>query len=87
MKKHYIKNLTIIFGLTALVFLIFMTVASENVCAGAYDGEDLVLAILKNESTLISSTYEDMDQSGHRQSIVLSSLGTMVHTKVTPLMS
>ena len=53
---------------------------SEEVYAGSYSGEDLALAILKDPSTLIDSYYEDSDHSGHRQAIVLSSLGTMVPT-------
>ena len=67
-------------GLTLVVFFAFMIFTSEYACAGSYDGEDLALAILKNESTLIDSSYTDTDQSGHRQAIVLSSLGTMAPT-------
>ncbi|HDM67404.1 MAG TPA: DUF11 domain-containing protein, partial [Thermoplasmatales archaeon] len=45
-----------------------------------YDGRDLALAILANASVLVSSSYYDTDPDGHRQSIILSSLGTMTPT-------
>ena len=57
-----------------------MIMSSNQVRAGSYDGQDLALAILKDDSTLISSYYEDNDQSGHEQEIILSSLGTMTPT-------
>lgn len=59
---------------------VLFILSSEQVNAGSYDGEDLALAILANQSTLISSSYTDRDNEGHRQGIVLSSLGTIVPT-------
>ena len=58
-------------------------ISSEDVSAGNYDGRDLALAILKDPDTLVDSSYEDMDESGHRQAIVLSSLGIMAPTHNT----
>ena len=46
----------------------------------SYDGRDLALAILANTSTLVSTSYHDTDEDGNRQSIILSSLGTMAPT-------
>ena len=63
--------------LISTLFIIFLP---ERVEAGSYDGEDLALAILANQSTLVSSSYTDTDQSGHRQASVLSSLGIMSPT-------
>jgi len=67
-------------GLAIVLLFSLMIFTSEHVYAGSYDGEDLALAILKNESTFVSSSYTDNDEIGHRQAIVLSSLGTMVPT-------
>ncbi len=54
--------------------------SSDHVQADAYNGEDLALAILANQSTLVSCSYSDTDSSGNRQSVVLSSHGTMSPT-------
>jgi len=83
MKKRFYKNFTITFGVCLALLFASMTFTSENVRAGSYNGRDLALAILKNESTLISSSYTDTDESGHRQAIVLSSLGTLRPTDGT----
>lgn len=80
MKKQFFKNFMIITILTFIIALTFTIIISEKVNALSYDGRDLALAILKNESTLVSSSYIDTDQIGHRQAIVLSSLGTMQPT-------
>lgn len=74
------KKMKIIGVAGLLLFTSWMVYTSERVQADAYDGEDLALAILANQSTLVSCTYEDMDYSGNRQSIVLSSLGTLSPT-------
>jgi len=70
------------FSIIISLILLFMNVIilSENVEAGSYNGLDLANAILANQSTLISSNYTDTDDSGHRQSIVLTSRGTMLPT-------
>ncbi len=67
-------------GLVIAVFFVFMIFTSEYASAGSYDGEDLVFAILKDESTFVSSSYSDTDQEGHRQAKVLYSLGIMSPT-------
>jgi len=74
------KNIGMIIAIGLLLSTIVIVFPSEKVNAGTYDGEDLALAILANQSTLISSTYTDTDPSGHRQSAVLSSLGIMSPT-------
>lgn len=81
MKKKFNKNLTIIMGIGVIVSLIFNISLLENVNAGSYDGTDLATAILANQSTLISSSYTDRDNEGHRQGDVLSSLGTILPTE------
>lgn len=72
------KNFTIFISIM-LLFLHF-TISSENVEAGSYNGLDLANAILANQSTLINSTYTDSDDIGHRQSMVVTSRGTMLPT-------
>lgn len=74
------KNIGIFIAIGFLIFTVFVIFPSERVKAGSYDGEDLALAILANQSTLVSSSYTDTDQSGHRQGTVLSSLGLMSPT-------
>ena len=69
-----------IFGLIILISFSFMILTANNVQATAYNGQDLALAILKDESTYVSSSYTDKDGTGHSQSIVLSSLGIMTPT-------
>lgn len=76
MRMHY----TI---LTIIVAMLLSTVGLfiyKPVNAGSYDGGDLALAVLADPSVLVGSSYTDTDQYGHRQSIVLSSLGTMYPT-------
>ena len=80
MKNNFCKNIVIVFALCMSFSNIFIIIPSDNVEAGSYDGEDLALAILANESWLVSSYYTDTDQYGHRQATVLSSLGTMYPT-------
>jgi len=74
------KNIGMFIAIGLLLSTIVIVFPSEKVNAGTYDGEDLALAILANQSTLISSTYTDTDSSGHRQADVLSSLGIMSPT-------
>jgi uncharacterized repeat protein (TIGR01451 family) len=62
----------LLFGSTMLL--------NKPVLAAEYTGEDIALAILHNTSTLIDCSYYDTDSYGNRQSIVLSSLGTMLPT-------
>jgi len=78
-KIHY-RYLVIIINSIILISCLFNINIIEPVQAGSYNGQDLALAILKNQSTLIDSSYEDADEEGHRQAIVLSSLGTMEPT-------
>ena len=80
MEKSLYRHLKIIIGIMLVAIVFFIICPSEQTIAGEYDGLDLATAILANQSTLISSYYEDKDTSGTRQSIVLSSLGTMVST-------
>lgn len=80
MKKGFGRNLTITMGIVIIISMVFIILSSERVNAGSYDGEDLALAILANQSTLVSSNYVDMDGEDCRQATVLSSLGTMVPT-------
>ena len=77
MNKSLNKNIGVIIAIGFLLSNAFIIYPSERVAAGSYDGEDLALAILANSSWLVSSSYSDTDQAGHRQATVLSSLGTM----------
>jgi len=74
------KNIGMVIAIGLLLSAISIVFPSEKVNAGTYDGEDLALAILANQSTLLSSTYTDRDSYGHRQATVLSSLGIMSPT-------
>jgi uncharacterized repeat protein (TIGR01451 family) len=74
------KNIGMAIAIGLLLSTVVIVFPSEKVNAGTYNGEDLALAILANQSTLISSTYTDTDPSGYRQSAVLSSLGIMSPT-------
>ncbi len=74
------KHISIFIGMILALSCVSIISPIEIVSAGSYDGEDLALAILANQSYLISSSYTDTDRDGHRQGIVLSSLGTMVPT-------
>jgi len=80
MNRIFYRNIGTIIAFMFLLSNILIIGPSERVEAGSYDGEDLALAILTNASWLVSSSYTDSDASGHRQSIVLSSLGTMSPT-------
>ena len=83
MKENIYKNIGIILGLVILLSNIFIILPSQNaVSADPYDGEDLALAILANQSTLVEGScfYSDSDTGGNRQSKILSSLGTMSPT-------
>lgn len=71
------KNIAFIIVITFVLTNIIIICPQEKVIAGSYNGQDLALAILANQSTLISSSYTDTDVSGHRQEIVLSSLGAI----------
>ncbi|MCK5261369.1 MAG: DUF11 domain-containing protein [Thermoplasmatales archaeon] len=72
------KNFAIIIAIMTL--FLSLAISSETVEAGSYTGLDLANAILANQSTLINSSYIDTDHLGHRQSIALSSRGTMLPT-------
>jgi len=72
------KNFAIIIAI--MMLFLSLAIPSEPVEAGSYNGLDLANAILANQSTLINSSYTDTDHLGHRQSIVLSSRGTMLPT-------
>ncbi len=72
------KNISIIISL--MIIFLNCIILSEDVEAGSYNGLDLANAILSNQSTLISSNYTDTDDSGHRQSSVITSRGTMLPT-------
>jgi uncharacterized repeat protein (TIGR01451 family) len=66
--------------LTMLLFSSCIILKHDTVKADGYTGEDLALAILANQSTLISCSYSDTDNYGNRQSTVLSSMGIMSPT-------
>ena len=78
--KYHKEHLGIIIGGILVLSAIFTISIPERATAGSYNGQDLALAILANQSTLISSSYWDRDTLGHRQEIVLSSLGTTLPT-------
>lgn len=80
MMKYHKEHLGIMIGGILVLSAIFIISIPERATAGSYNGQDLALAILANQSTLISSSYTDTDNSGHRQEIVLSSLGIMFPT-------
>jgi uncharacterized repeat protein (TIGR01451 family) len=83
MEEKTCKNIGIIVAIGFILSNVFVILPPEKANAGSYDGQDLALAILANQSTLVSSSYTDRDQSGHRQATVLSSLGTMLPTDGT----
>ena len=80
MRKSSNKNLTILTSILIIFSSLTIVFPLETVNAGSYSGADLVEAILVNQSTLVSSYFEDRDNEGHRQGIVLPSLGTMLPT-------
>lgn len=63
-----------------LVILVFVAISPEPVNAGSYDGHDIAVALLANQSTLISSQYWDRDTGGHRQAVALASRGNLIPT-------
>lgn len=68
-------------GITVqLVILALIALGCEPATAGSYDGYDLAVALLANQSTLISSQYWDRDTAGCRQAVVLSSRGNLIPT-------
>ncbi len=75
------KSIAITISFLLLFFNLMVVMPSEKVEAGSYDGEDLAYAILANNSWLISSSYTDTDETGHRQAGVFSSKGTMLPTQ------
>jgi uncharacterized repeat protein (TIGR01451 family) len=75
------KNIAITTCFLLLFFNLMVIMPSEKVEAGSYNGQDLAHAILANNSWLLSSSYTDTDNSGHRQAGVFSSLGTMLPTE------
>lgn len=70
----------IIITFLVTIYLMIVIFPSNIVKAGSYDGQDLALAILANQSVLVDSYYTDADSIGHRQSAVLSSLGFLSPT-------
>ncbi|UCF11949.1 MAG: DUF11 domain-containing protein [Thermoplasmatales archaeon] len=74
------KN-NIIIIIAVMILSLPLIILSGTVEGGSYDGLDLANAILVNQSTLINSQYTDSDDLGYRQSIVLSSRGTMLPTE------
>ena len=80
MNKIFNSKIQAAIIITAIVMIGSIMLNQDNVKAGSYNGEDLALAILANESWLIDSSYVDTDESGTSQSIILSSLGPMTPT-------
>ena len=74
------KKLSTIGITLLLVILVFVAISPEPVNAGSYDGNDLAIALLENQSTLISSQYWDRDTAGHRQAVALASRGNLIPT-------
>ena len=66
--------------LSILLFSCCIIFEPDQVKADSYTGEDLALAILANQSTLIDCSYTDTDSYGNRQSTVLSAMGIMSPT-------
>lgn len=79
-KMIFFRKIVTIFEMLILIFAVFSICSINIVYAGSYDGQDLALAILSNTSWLVDSSYSDTDAVGHRQGIVLSSLGNMLPT-------
>jgi uncharacterized repeat protein (TIGR01451 family) len=74
-KKWSVLGITVV-----LVILCFVATGPEPVNATSYDGNDLAVALLANQSTLISSSYVDKDTVGHREVVVLTSRGNLLPT-------
>ncbi|MCX6666262.1 MAG: choice-of-anchor L domain-containing protein [Euryarchaeota archaeon] len=81
MNEKYRKHFTMVIGEILIVSALSVLWIPQQVSAGSYNGQDLALAILEDQTTLISSSYTDTDTSGHRQEVVLSSRGTMHPTQ------
>lgn len=79
-KEKIFGNVAIIIAISLMLSNILIILPADEVKAGSYDGEDLALAILSNSSWLISSSYEDTDEYGTRQSGVFNTIGTMYPT-------
>ena len=77
MNNLFVKRFLTIIVVMLFLSLVFSNFSFESVCAGNYNGEDLASAILADQSTLISSSYEDNDQQSNRQGTVLSSIGNI----------
>jgi len=77
--KNKLKNTSLIMGLVIILSSLYI-ITPEQTSAGSYDGLDLAQAILQNQSSLIRTDYWDRDRDGCRQSIILSSMGTMMPT-------
>ncbi len=72
--KTYRTQHLIFFPIVLIVTsVVFIIIPSTSVIAGSYNGQDLALAILENQSTLVSSSYTDTDASGHSQAAVINS--------------
>jgi uncharacterized repeat protein (TIGR01451 family) len=63
--------------LFSMIMIIFTVFQSERVNAGSYDGEDLAIAILADNSTYLDSDYDERLQGQTEQSCIRSNLGTM----------
>jgi len=79
MKKIFFRNVALFLIITLLI-LTSTNFYVEKAKAGSYDGQDIALAILANQSTYISSYYLDKDNDGCGQGTVLTSLGRMEPT-------
>jgi uncharacterized repeat protein (TIGR01451 family) len=79
-KMKNIRRIGCIWMLVAMLCCMSFIIPMPKVEAGTYNGLDLANAILQNTSWLISSSYTDMDASGHRQAGVFSALGTRLPT-------
>ena len=80
MRKYFCDRIIICLIFCLIIIATIFTLYSVRVDAGSYDGHDLAVAILANESTLIDSSYSDHDQEGHRQAKVFTSLGILSPT-------
>ena len=81
MSNKICKNISIIISFIMILANIILILPSDNIRAGSYNGEDLAYAILANDSWLISSSYTDTDEYGHRQAAVLQTLGNIYPTQ------
>lgn len=76
-KSLYIICFLLIFSTSIILLNI------EIVNAGSYDGQDLAESILCDPSILVSSSYQDKDEYGCRQSGIFTSLGNLDPTNGT----